>query len=288
MTIKKQFSLGILSWMLASLLLSCTAPPAIKANEDIEKSICGIKEPFIFWFWSSAAGKPNPAHLKNFNNVEDISIPAKDGKTLMGYKLKAASGKIVNKVPRGYLLVVQGNAMLADQIAAEFIDFSNAGYDVYIFDYRGYGRSEGKRRLKAILSDYSEIIDHLDSSKYSDRLFYGMSFGGIILLEALKNKPDDKLVVIDSTPSRLSDYGCPEEHDPVNNLPEDSKNYMIILGQRDQVVKPESSKELFNLAKERGAFVLDAPDFGHPFMDKDKALQERRMEAIKSFLMRDP
>ena len=135
---------------------------------------------------------------------------------------------------------------------------------------------------------YTYNFHHLNSFEYSDRLFYGMSFGGIILLDALKNKPENKLVVIDSTPSRLSDYGCPEEHDPEKNVPEDSKNYMIIIGQKDRVVKPETSKELFNLAKERGAFVLDDPDFGHPFMDKDKALQERRMEAIKSFLIREP
>ena len=45
-------------------------------------------------------------------------------------------------VARGYLLVVQGNAMLADQIITHFDPFARSGYDVYIFDYRGYGRSE--------------------------------------------------------------------------------------------------------------------------------------------------
>ena len=61
--------------------------------------------------------------------------------------------------------------MLADQIIGSFQDYASAGYDVYLFDYRGYGSSEGKPRLRAILSDYGEIIDHLDSLPYNSRFF---------------------------------------------------------------------------------------------------------------------
>jgi hypothetical protein len=117
--------------------------------------------------------------------------------------------------------------MLADQIVTDYLPFTSAGYDVYIFDYRGYGRSDGKARLKAILSDYSEIIAHLDSSAYSNRLFYGLSFGGMVILDALKDDAGDNRMVIDSTPSRFSDYGCPVEHDPLENLPENSSNILI-------------------------------------------------------------
>ena len=171
--------------------------------------------------------------------------------------------------------------MLADQIITRFDRFADVGYDVYIFDYRGYGRSEGKRRLKAMLSDYREIIHYLDSLSYPNRAFYGMSFGGIVLLDALRGQTGARLVIIDSTPSRLSDHGCPKKHDPVNNLPQSAEEFLIIVGANDRVVTPKASAELTDRAKARGASVLKDPQFGHPFMDVHT---ERRMAIVSEFL----
>jgi alpha-beta hydrolase superfamily lysophospholipase len=123
-------------------------------GQDLEQSICGFKEPFIFWFWSRAAGDADPARVRDMRNVQDISIVTRDGRTLCGYKLVSTA-----PAPQhGYLLIVQGNAMLADQIITDFQTFADIGYDVFVFDYRGYGRSERRRRLRAMLGDYREII----------------------------------------------------------------------------------------------------------------------------------
>jgi alpha/beta superfamily hydrolase len=59
--------------------------------------------------------------------------------------------------------VAPGNAMLADQIMGELQFFRDLGLDVYIFDYRGYGLSQGKSRLAALISDYREIIPWLNA-----------------------------------------------------------------------------------------------------------------------------
>jgi len=269
--------------LLLLFVMSCAV--AGQMSSRLEQSICGFKEPLVFWLWSNAAGSPDASRLAGIKNVEDISINTRDGRILRGYKLGAApeSGGITAR--RGYLLVAQGNAMLADQIIGSFTDIAGAGYDVFAFDYRGYGRSEGKRRLKAILSDYGEIINYLDSDTYPERLFYGMSFGGIVLLNATGQRTDVKRVVIDSAPSRLSDYGCPEKHDPVVTLPQDSSNYLFVVGLKDRVVKPESSKELVEKASQRGASVLQDPEFAHPFMDRDIFLHRRRMDAVREFLL---
>jgi len=234
------------------------------------------------------AGTPDSARVSGFSNVEPVSISTVDGRMLQGYQLKAmSSGRELTTNAKGYLLVAQGNAMLADQILGSFMEFAQAGLDVYIFDYRGYGKSQGKRRLKAIVSDYREIIDHLDSRLYSARLFYGISFGGIVLLDALNGRADDRWMVIDSTPSRLSDYGCPEMYDPVENLPKDSSNLLFVVGLKDLVVSPAMSKELVDLAKIRGASVMVDPEMAHPFMDRNMSTHNRRIKAVKSFLLRE-
>lgn len=268
--------------VLLTLHVFCTPCYAGQQSSSLEQSICGLKEPFVFWLWSSAAGAASAARLAQVANIEDVAITSSDGRILRGYKLKATqAGKDLS---RGYLLVVQGNAMLADQIITRFDLFASLGYDVYIFDYRGYGRSEGKRRLKAILSDYRLIIQHLDTQPYQRQAFYGMSFGGVVLLDALRQQTDDRMVVIDSTPSRLSDYGCPAMHDPVNNLPRDSGNLLVIAGTKDQVVTTETSRELLQRAEDSGATVHRELAWGHPFMDGHT---QQRLETVRRFLLRD-
>ena len=270
--------------MLITVHLYGTACYAGQQSSSLEQSICGFKEPFIFWLWSSAAGEASAARLAQVANVENVAITSSDGRILRGYKLKATRAQAGNDLPGGYLLVVQGNAMLADQIITSFDRFPRLGYDVYIFDYRGYGRSEGKRRLKAILNDYRQIIQQLGTQPYQRRAFYGMSFGGVVLLDALRNQTGEMTVIIDSTPSRLSGYGCPAAHDPVNTLPLDTGNFLVIAGARDQVVKPGTSRELLQLAEDRGATVLREPAWGHPFMDSHT---QRRLEAVHRFLLQE-
>jgi alpha/beta superfamily hydrolase len=246
-------------------------------RQKLEKSVCGLKEAFYFWLWSTTAGTPDPSRLQGERAIEHINFKTKDGRLLRGYKLKADT-------PKGFLLVAQGNAMLADQIILSFREFAAAGYDVYVYDYRGYGRSEGKRRLKAMLSDYGEIIGSLDALAYKEHLFYGMSYGGILLLNALKEDRKDKRIVIDSTPSRLSSYGCPERYDPVINLPPDCSDFFIIGGMADSVVPPESSEELRDRAHSRGATILLDAELGHPFMDRDPRAHWHRMDVVRTFL----
>ena len=258
-----------------------------------EQTVCGLKEPLIFWLWSSQAGRPDQKRLRGLRNVEDISLATRDGRLLRGYKL-AAEGNTGNNQTvkvKGYLLVLQGNAILADQILGEFSRYADAGYDVYIYDYRGYGRSEGKRRLKAMVGDYQEIIASLVSASYRERLVYAMSFGGILLLDALEAGLNLDRVVIDSSPSRLSSYGCPSGYDPVNHLPADCSNYLFIVGLKDHVVSPTMSREMVEKARKKGATIVAEADFSHPFMDPDWSIHQhwsihqRRMKLIEDFLI---
>jgi alpha/beta superfamily hydrolase len=251
----------------------------------LEQSVCGLKEPFVFWLWSSMAGTPNAYRLTGLHNVEDIAFETKDKRTLRGYKLKASGSAAPLSAAKGYLLVLQGNAILADQIIQEFAAFAAAGLDVYIYDYRGYGRSEGKRRLKAIISDYTEILAALDAADYREAYVYAMSFGGIAFLDGFEQHAALDRIVVDSTPSRLSGYGCPPAYDPVDHLPADCSRFMFIVGQSDGVVTPSMSHELVERAEQRQAVVLRQQQFGHPFMDRDPALHRQRLKVIEDYLM---
>lgn len=268
--------------VLAALFLVTTATSALATeSEQLEESVCGsIQEPFVFWMWSNAAGRPNPEAASRIPNAEPVTHKTKDGRLLRGYKLRstAAAGAVV-----GFVLVAQGNAMLADQLLSSLTNFSQAGIEVYVLDYRGYGNSEGERRLKAMVSDYQELFDRIGASTQGKRFLYGISFGGVVLLNVVRSGIAFDRVVIDSTPSRVSNMGCPEKYDPVVNFPKEGSRFLLVAGVQDKVVPIENSQELIDLARTRGSRIEVRPDYAHPFMDSDIRIHRARLELIRSF-----
>jgi alpha-beta hydrolase superfamily lysophospholipase len=246
-----------------------------------ETAVCGaIREPLAFWLWRRLAGAPNPQRIARLKDIESITFTAPDGTKLGGYKLATAT-------PKGYLLVAQGNAMLADQLVADLQPFRDSGLDVYIFDYRGYGISQGKSRLAAIVADYAAIVAHLNTLGYSRQLLYGISMGGVIFLNAVGDSPAYSRLVIDSSPARISYLGCPERYDPVSHLPADSSRLMIISGGADTVVPPRQMDELMRAAQARGARVLQDKDFAHPYQDLSDEVHRRRQHEVAAFLLQE-
>ena len=249
----------------------------------LEESVCGsFREPLAFLLWSSAAGKPNPGAARRVPNAEPITHKTKDGRLLRGYKLRSTAA---DGVVRGSVLVAQGNAMLADQLLSSLNGLSTAGIETLVFDYRGYGNSEGQRRLKAMVSDYTELYESMSAATKGSRLLYGISFGGVVLLNVVGSGVSFERAVIDSTPSRVSHLGCPEKYDPVANFPQEGSRFLLVAGGRDKVVSPKDTQELIDLAKARGSLTEVQPDYAHPFMDSDIAVHQRRLELIKSFLV---
>jgi hypothetical protein len=253
-------------------------------SENLEVTVCGwLKERAAFAAWSMAAGRPNPNAWRSVPGSLPISHKTRDGRVLRGYKISRTSAATSGS---GFVLVAQGNAMLADQLLHDLGTLADRGYDLYVYDYRGYGNSEGKRRFKAIVSDYREILDALSANPNDQKLLYGISFGGIVLLNIVGGGAKFDRAVIDSSPSRISHLGCPGEYDPVRNLPSDSSNLMIISGKNDTVVTPEDMHELIATAKSRGGQTIVADEFAHPFMDTQQTVHEQRAKLIMEFLFK--
>lgn len=255
----------------------------LSAEEEsiYEQAVCGkLREPIAFWLWQRMAGLADKTRVSHIKNIQPIEFKTRDGIILGGYKLAA-------HVPRGYILVAQGNAMLVDQIAADFEVFRKQGFDVYLYDYRGYGLSEGNSRLAAIISDYSDIVAHLNTLGYNRHFIYGISIGGVMLLNAVGRNHNFDAAVIDSSPSYISNYGCPESYNPMRHLPKDSSHIMIISGVRDLIVSPAQMAELIRIGKARGAYVYTDIEFSHPFQDKSSEIHRRRLNAVIRFFMKN-
>ena len=75
--------------LIATVLTACASAEQGDRSMNLEQSVCGLKEPLLFWLWSRQAGSPDKNRLKGLSNVVDIKFRTADGRTLRGYQLAA-------------------------------------------------------------------------------------------------------------------------------------------------------------------------------------------------------
>lgn len=270
----------LLASLSISLMFSATA-----VADNRERTVCGaIKERLYFSIWSSQAPSRNVARVTSHPLVEEASFITGDGKTMRGYRYLAHNDKQQPIDATGYVLVAMGNAMVSDQLVTTLEPYARAGLNAYVFDYRGYADSDGRRRIQAIIKDYEELVESL-GQRYAQGLLYGTSLGGLVMLNAIRDDVPFTRAVIDASPSRLSDFGCPEHIDPVRHITADNaERVLVIIGARDRVLNDSMTAPLHQRAEEVGAHTYHGANFDHPFMDT-MAIHIQRQHLVKEFLL---
>jgi pimeloyl-ACP methyl ester carboxylesterase len=80
--------------------------------------------------------------------------------------------------PQGLILYFHGNTRSIKGWAKYAKDFYRYNYDVVLVDYRGFGKSTGKRSEQGMLTDMQFIYDHLKAEYPEQHLIvYGRSIG---------------------------------------------------------------------------------------------------------------
>jgi alpha-beta hydrolase superfamily lysophospholipase len=113
-------------------------------------------------------------------------------------------GGVVNaiyfKVPnaRGVVYYMKGNSKSIKGWGKFAKDFLSNGYDFFMMDYRGFGKSRGKRTQANLFSDSQFIYEWLRKSYPEDKIvLYGRSWGsGIAARIASWNNP--RVLILDS------------------------------------------------------------------------------------------
>lgn len=288
MTDRCHASFALLTGVAMAMLFATASRAEPALPEAPEVTVCGaLRERLAFWSWSRAAGRPDPSRVAGIGGVEELTHRTRDGRTLSGYRL---ASRQPDGAVRRTVLVAGGNAMLADRVLAAFTPLAEAGLEVVVFDYRGYGASDGKPRLLAIVGDKLELARRLAAESTAPLAFYGISMGGIVLANVLPHLHGDawpERFVIDGSPARVSPYGCPETFDTVANLPAATSGIMFVGGAADTVVPLGDSEALIEAIEAGGGRVEVHPDFAHPFMDRDPRVHRARLELIRDFLAGD-
>lgn len=215
---------------------------------------------------------------------EDAFFQAEDGTHLHGWFLP-------HPAPRAVILFAHGNAGNLShrrETLEELRDRQQVS--VMIFDYRGYGRSEGKPREAGLLQDARAARQWLSQRTgvpERDIVLMGRSLGGGVAVDLAANDGAAGLILV-NTFNSLVDVA--EHHVPwlpaktlmVNRLDSLSKidryhgPLLQTHGDRDRVVPYEFGLELFGKANSPKQFVM-VPGGGHndPFSEEfHQALDE--------------
>ena len=122
---------------------------------------------------------------------EEKTFHTSDGGTINAIHFLVPNGQ-------GVVYYLKGNSRSIKGWGKFARDFLGKGFDFFMMDYRGFGKSRGKRSEKVLYSDAQRIFDWLSESYGAkDIVLYGRSFGsGIAAYLASRNRV--RMLILDS------------------------------------------------------------------------------------------
>ncbi len=246
------YRLSVLSAV--SIISGCYAP-----GRGLQSPLAALENSLVFAPLPYPEGDWAPDGLE----IEDVYFESADGTQLHAWYLRHSQ-------PRAVVLYAHGNAGNLSHRAPIIRELhERQDVSVMIFDYRGYGRSEGVPDESGILQDARAARNWLaqrERLNFDDIVIMGRSLGGGVAVDLAANDGARGLVLI-STFTSLPDVGArtvpvlPVRSIMRYRLDSESKiaNYRGPLlqchGDADRVVPYELGRELFDAANEPKRFI---------------------------------
>lgn len=227
-----------------------------------------LEESFLFFPSRYPEGEWNPPDL----DFEDVEFRSVDGTRLHGWY-------VAHERPRAVILFSHGNAgNLSHRAGTARILHELVGATVLMYDYRGYGRSEGRPGEKGILEDGRAARAWLAERAGIDPrqvVLMGRSLGGAVAVDLARDGA--RALVLESTFTSVPDMAAvhypwlPFRQFLRNRFDSASKikSYRGPLlqshGDADRIVPFEIGRRLYELANDPKRFlVIEEGDHNDP------------------------
>lgn len=131
----------------------------------------------LFYQPSQAQFAPKPA------NAQELWLEAPGGVALSAWLLRSTAGP-----PHATFVQFHGNAANMTGHVRHLSWVTERGYDLFTFDYRGYGISEGEPSRRGVHQDAVAALRFVDArarESGAPLVLYGQSLGGAVMLRAL-------------------------------------------------------------------------------------------------------
>jgi pimeloyl-ACP methyl ester carboxylesterase len=140
------------------------------------------------------------SHQFDFEQAfEELNFKTADGKLINGLLFKADSTK-------GLIFYLHGNAGSLKQWGNAASTYTDLDYDIFILDYRGYGKSEGKiTSQEQVFQDNQMVYDEL-TKRYDEKniILLGYSIGSG-MASFLASENDSKRLILQAPYYSLTD-----------------------------------------------------------------------------------
>ena len=224
---------------------------------------------FIYYSQSSLIYYPNmpgrnlvatPEHIGlKYQNVQLVTA---DGINLHGWFIPSNSAK-------GTVLFFHGNAGNISHRLESINIFNRLDLNVFIFDYRGYGQSEGKVTEKGTYRDAEAAWNYLTESRGINAkqiVIFGRSLGASIASWLASKHPPAALVIesgftsIPSMAKRIYPFLPVRwltyfQYDTKNNVTKISCPILVVHSKNDEIIPFEEGREIYNAAPETRQFL---------------------------------
>ncbi len=214
-------------------------------------SVSGCKNRLMFHPYEQMVADPSVAGLSH----EDVYFKTNDGVLLNGWW-------IVSPQARGTVLFCHGNAGNISFLVDTIVIFHSMNLNVFVFDYRGYGRSGGTPTEEGTYRDAAAAWNFLTVEKKmppSKIILVGRSLGGAIAAWLAQYRSPAALV-LESTFTRAADVAdfhylfSPGElvlgdaYDTAAYLSRIRCPVMVVHSPEDEIVPYEFGKQLYERA----------------------------------------
>jgi uncharacterized protein len=224
-----------------------------------------FEEKLIFFPAKYPAGRWDPVGLE----FEDAEFSASDGVRLHGWY-------VPHPRPRAVVLISHGNGGNLSHRDDLLRALHRLGAASMIYDYRGYGRSEGTPNEKGVLLDGKAAAAWLagrSSTSESQLVQFGESLGGAVAVH-LAAQVGARGLILENTFSSLADVGAyhypwlpvrllmQSKFDSVRTISKYRGPVLQIHGDADTVIPIEIGRRLHAAANEPKEFIV-APGVDH-------------------------
>jgi uncharacterized protein len=210
---------------------------------------------------------------------EEIFVPASDGTKLHGVLFKVPD-------PRGLVFYLHGNAGSVDSWGWVYKTYTDLHYDVFVLDYRGYGKSGGSISNESqFYADVQTAYDALKARYSEDRIIVaGYSIGTAAAAKlAAENRP--KLLLLQAPYYSLGDlmgslypfvptFLLKYKFETFRFVEQTKAPIAIFHGMLDEIIYPGSSEKLKAHLKPTDSVIL-LEGQGHNGMNENPAYKRK-------------
>ena len=242
-----------------------------------------FEEKFIFFPSRYPSGRwdlPKTVYLHggHAGAINDCWFTASDGVRLHGWlcsQERVVGNSIEQTKDSSIILWCHGNAGNITDRYEQLVEMIRLPADIFLFDYRGYGKSEGKPSEAGLYLDTMAAWNYLVGScgyRSSQIVIYGNSLGGAVAID-LASRVQAAGLIIQSSFTSIRDMAAATmpfiprflirtKMNSVDKIPRVSCPKLFIHSPVDEIVPYELGRRLFERAEEPKEFY-EVPNAGH-------------------------